>query len=104
MENFLKLFTLKNILVIASFLFIDLLIAFCLVGYLDIIHEYHTKNKNEFYNFSTMTTDVKIAYVGLKTLGAINLCVIGYIIYRIITHFIKIKNTNLQYLDFPKDN
>lgn len=104
MKNLLKLLTLKNILIIFSFLFIDLLLAFLFGGYLEMEYEYYTVNKEEFYNFSTMKIEVKIAYIALKILGFLNWFGIVYLIYKIITYFVKRKNTNLQYLDFPKDN
>ncbi|WP_375560380.1 hypothetical protein ACE193_22195 [Bernardetia sp. OM2101] len=55
MKNLLKLLTLKNILVIFSFLFVDLFLAF--VGYLEMEYEYYTVNKEDFYNFSTMISN-----------------------------------------------
>lgn len=104
MKSFFKLFTLKNILIGILLLFFDAFLYIFLGLYLMRYDDFYQESEGEYWSLASMTLDEKIAYIALNGLGILNLCVIGYIIYKIITFFIKKKNTNLQYLDYPKDN
>lgn len=104
MKQLLKILTLKNILISILLLFLDAFLYVFLAIYMMKYDDFYDENEGEYFSLASMEIDEKIAYIAFNTLGVLNLCIIAYLIYRIITYFVKRKNTNLQYLDFPKDN
>ncbi len=104
MKNFLKLLTLKNILIGFLLLFLDAVLYFFLGMYMMKYDDSYQESEGNYLSLASMEFDEKIVYIAFNGLGILNLCIIGYLIYKIIAYFIKRKNTNLQYLDYPKDN
>ena len=84
MKQLLKLLTLKNILISVLLLFLDAVLYIFLGLYMMKYDDFYQESEGEYWSLASMTIDEKIAYIALNGLGILNLCVIGYLIYKII--------------------
>ena len=103
MKSLSSLLTLKNILIGFVLLLLDAVLHIFLGIYLMKYDDFYDESEGEYWSLASMEVDEKIAYIALNVSGILNVIAIVYIIYRIIIYFKRRKNTNLQYLDYPKD-
>ncbi|WP_338763501.1 hypothetical protein WAF17_19750 [Bernardetia sp. ABR2-2B] len=104
MKPISKILTLKNILIGVLILFLDFVLYIFLGVYMMKYDDFYQESEGEYFSLESMELDEQIVYIAFNVLVLLNIVILVYLIYRIIIYFLKRKNTNLQYLDYPEDD